>query len=82
MSLAFPELRGVSPHRSSVHWGVESFRVPYNRKVRCDMNATKLYKIIKSLTDLQLDRLMDLMDHFGFTVAQAVVVGYDEIVRK
>lgn len=46
------------------------------------MNATKLYKIIKSLTDLQLDRLMDLMDHFGFTVAQAVVVGYDEIVRK
>lgn len=46
------------------------------------MNALKLNEIIKSLTDLQLDRLMNLMDRFGFTVAQAVIVGYDEIVGE
>ena len=46
------------------------------------MNALKLHKIIKSFTELQLDRLMDIMDRFGFTVAQAVIVGYGEIMRK
>jgi len=40
----------------------------------------RLHKILKSLTDSQLDRLMGIMHEFGFNVSQAFVFGYEEII--
>ena len=40
----------------------------------------KLYRILKSLTDSQLDKLMEIMHNFNFNVSQAVIFGYDDIM--
>jgi hypothetical protein len=40
----------------------------------------KLYKILKSLTDSQLDKLMEIMHNFNMNVSQAVTFGYEEII--
>ena len=41
----------------------------------------KLQKILKSLTDSQLDRLMDIMFNFNFNVSQAFIFGYEDIME-
>ena len=40
----------------------------------------KLYAILKSLTDPQLDKLMEIMTDFGFNVSQAFAFGYEDII--
>ena len=40
----------------------------------------KLYKMLKSLTDSQLDKLMEIMHDFNFNLSQAFVFGYEEII--
>ena len=40
----------------------------------------KLNKILKSLTDSQLEKLMDIMYLFNFNVSQAITFGYYDIM--
>ena len=40
----------------------------------------KMHKILKMLSDAQLDKLMEIIDKFGFSVAEAMVIGYDDIM--
>ena len=40
----------------------------------------KMHKILTMLSDAQLDKLMEIIDEFGFSVAEAMVIGYDDIM--
>lgn len=42
--------------------------------------SMKIYRILKSLTDPQLDKLMEIMHNFNFNVSQALIFGYDDII--
>ena len=44
------------------------------------MRTSKQHEILKSLTDSQLDKLMDIMYLFNFNVSQALVFGYEDIM--
>lgn len=44
------------------------------------MRISRQHEILKSLTDSQLDKLMDIMYLFNFNVSQALVFGYEDIM--
>ncbi|MCQ2602438.1 MAG: hypothetical protein MJ193_00780 [Clostridia bacterium] len=43
------------------------------------MNGKKISDFVRTLTDHQLDKLMELMDRYDLCVTDAVVYGYDII---
>jgi len=45
------------------------------------MKTSKLHKILKSLTDSQIDKLMDIMYLFNFNVSQAFIFCCEDIMN-